>query len=321
MISAENLTKTYVLRTKKGLFTRNVKKIQALQGVSFEIQQGELVGYIGPNGAGKSTTVKILSGILQPDAGNCRVLGLCPWQQRMKHAGNIGVVFGQRSQLWWDLPVEDSFLLLRDIYKVHQEEFRRTMKELTEELDLGNLLDRPVRQLSLGQRMRCELAASLLHRPSVLFLDEPTIGLDAGTRLAVREFIRRINREQGVTMILTTHDMADIESLCSRVMLIGGGKKLLDGDISLLRKGREKRKLVCTLDRPPLQVELAEPGLEISLKQNRLEVQFSPENTPAARLIGEISEKYGILDMTLERTPIDRVVADMYAELAGGGEA
>ena len=169
--------------------------------------------------------------------------------------------------------------------------------------------------------MRCELAASLLHRPSVLFLDEPTIGLDAGTRLAVREFIRRINREQGVTMILTTHDMADIESLCSRVMLIGGGKKLLDGDISLLRKGREKRKLVCTLDRPPLQVELAEPGLEISLKQNRLEVQFSPENTPAARLIGEISEKYGILDMTLERTPIDRVVADMYAELAGGREA
>ena len=145
MISAENLTKTYVLRTKKGLFTRNVKKIQALQGVSFEIQPGELVGYIGPNGAGKSTTVKILSGILQPDAGNCRVLGLCPWQQRMKHAGNIGVVFGQRSQLWWDLPVEDSFLLLRDIYKVPQEEFRPTMKELTEELDLGNLLDRPVR--------------------------------------------------------------------------------------------------------------------------------------------------------------------------------
>lgn len=321
MITAENLTKTYVLRTKKGLLTRNVRKIHALQGVSFEIKPGELVGYIGPNGAGKSTTVKILSGILRPDGGDCRVMGLCPWQQRMQHARNIGVVFGQRSQLWWDLPVEDSFLLLRDIYKVPQEAFRSTLKELTEELDLGKLMDRPVRQLSLGQRMRCELAASLLHRPSVLFLDEPTIGLDAGTRLAVREFIRRINREQGVTMILTTHDMADIESLCSRVMLIAGGKKLLDGDVSLLRQGQEKQTLVCTLDRPPQQVELAAPGLEITLKQNRLEVCFSPERLPAAQLIGEISEKYGILDMTLERMPIDRVVADMYARLTQGGEA
>jgi len=219
----------------KALFRREYSEVAALSDVSFTIEPGEIVGYIGPNGAGKSTTIKVMSGILVPDSGECSIMGFTPWLDRVEYVRNIGVVFGQRSQLWWDVPVIDSFELLRDIYDVKETEYRGNLKLLTETLDLGDLLGTPVRQLSLGQRMRCEIAASLLHGPSILFLDEPTIGLDAVSKIAVRQFIARINREKGVTVILTTHDMSDIEALAKRILLIGKGKLLYDGDLASMR--------------------------------------------------------------------------------------
>ena len=243
MIEMNGISKTYRIRQReaglgnavKHLFSRQYTEIPALQDMSFTIPDGQIIGYIGPNGAGKSTTIKILSGTLQPDCGTCTVNGLVPWEDRKRHVSRLGVVFGQRSQLWWDVPVMESFLLLRDIYSVPEEPFRRNLNRLTELLDLGDLLKTPARTLSLGQRMRCEIAAALLHSPQVLFLDEPTIGLDAVSKLRVREFIREENRLNGTTVILTTHDMQDIDALCSRVLLIGKGRLLLDGTTTQIR--------------------------------------------------------------------------------------
>ena len=200
----------------RGLFSRRYRTVDALREVGFSINQGELVGYIGPNGAGKSTTIKILSGILVPTSGECTVNGLTPWRDRHRHVARIGVVFGQRSQLWWDLPVIESYELLRDIYRIPPKEYLTTRDTLIDAMSISNLLNTPVRQLSLGQRMRCDLVASLLHSPDILFLDEPTIGLDAASKIAMREFVHRLNEDHGVTVILTTHDMDDIEALCQR---------------------------------------------------------------------------------------------------------
>ena len=243
MIQVEHITKTYrvsrrgggLLKAVKALGRRETERVRALDDISFTIPDGELVGYIGPNGAGKSSTIKILSGILTPDSGVCRVDGRVPWQERKRHVAHIGVVFGQRSQLWWDVPVIDSFDLLKDIYRVDPARYRRDLDELTALLDLEQLLRTPARQLSLGQRMRCEVAASLLHDPRVLFLDEPTIGLDAVSKLALRGFILERNRTRGTTVLLTTHDMQDIEALAHRVLLIGRGRLLLDGSFDDVR--------------------------------------------------------------------------------------
>ena len=243
MIQVEHLCKTYrvsrrnggLLEAIKALGRRETTEIRALDDISFTIPDGEIVGYIGPNGAGKSSTIKILSGILTPDSGICTVNGRIPWKERKKHVADIGVVFGQRTQLWWDVPVIDSYALLKDIYRVDDARYNRNVEELTELLDLGDLLRTPTRQLSLGQRMRCEIAASLLHDPKVLFLDEPTIGLDAVSKLAVRSFIQKRNAAHGTTVLLTTHDMQDIEALASRILLIGKGKILMDGTFDDVR--------------------------------------------------------------------------------------
>jgi len=242
-ILVDNLRKTYriserdpgVLGALRGLFQRRHRTVDALSGVSFELEQGELLGFIGPNGAGKSTTIKILAGILRPDGGQVQVDGRNPFSDRERHVARIGVVFGQRTQLWWDLPVGEGFALLRDIYRVDPQRFARTRDELVAMLHLERLLDQPVRQLSLGQRMRAEIAAALLHEPSILFLDEPTIGLDAPSKLAVRDFVRRANRERGTTVLLTTHDMHDIEALAERVIVIGHGRVLADSPVEALR--------------------------------------------------------------------------------------
>ena len=247
MIQVSHLRKTFRVARRgagfsqavKALFRREYEEIHALDDLSFTIRDGEMVGYIGPNGAGKSSTIKVLSGILTPDSGQCLVNGRTPWKDRVAHVKEIGVVFGQRTQLWWDVPVADSFELLKEIYTVPAATYRENLEELTQLLDLGDLLRTPARQLSLGQRMRCEIAASLLHSPKILFLDEPTIGLDAVSKLAVREFILRLNRERGTTVLLTTHDMQDIEALASRVLLIGRGKILLDGTVEDIRRGGE----------------------------------------------------------------------------------
>ncbi len=244
MIVMDNVCKSYKVAKRnaglkeacKALFHRETEEIQALKDVSFQIADGEMVGYIGPNGAGKSSTIKILSGILTPDRGTCSIDGRIPWKNRVEHVKQIGVVFGQRSQLWWDIPVVDSFELIKEIYSITTPAYKDSLEELTSLLQLEEILKTPTRQLSLGQRMRCEIAASLLHRPRLLFLDEPTIGLDAVSKLAVRDFIKKMNTEHGTTVLLTTHDMQDIEAIADRVILIGRGKVLLDGTLQDMKQ-------------------------------------------------------------------------------------
>ena len=244
MITVQNLSKTYKVAKRRAgikeacrsLFKREYEEIHALDHISFQIGDGEMVGYIGKNGAGKSSTIKVLSGILTPDEGTCVVNGKIPWKDRISYVRDIGVVFGQRSQLWWDVPVIDSFELLRDIYSIPNSTYRNNLEELTVLLDLKEILKTPARQLSLGQRMRCEIAASLLHSPSILFLDEPTIGLDAVSKLAVRDFIKQLNQDHKTTVILTTHDMQDIEALTNRILLIGNGSILMDGSPEELKQ-------------------------------------------------------------------------------------
>lgn len=245
MITMEHVCKSYKIAKRDSgikaaltsLFHREYESIHALKDVTFTIGDGEMVGYIGPNGAGKSSTIKILSGILTPDSGTVLINGRIPYKDRVRHVKDIGVVFGQRSQLWWDVPVIDSFELLKDIYTIPEPQYRQSLEELTELLNLNELLRSPTRQLSLGQRMRCEIAASLLHRPRILFLDEPTIGLDAVSKLAVRDFILQQNKIHKTTVILTTHDMQDIEALASRILLIGKGRLLLDGTLDDIKRG------------------------------------------------------------------------------------
>ena len=255
MIELKEISKSFkvskrnpgLTKAAKAFFKRDYEIVQALDKVSFTINEGEMVGYIGPNGAGKSTTIKIMSGILTPDKGECIINGRVPWGDRINHVREIGVVFGQRSQLWWDVPVADSFELLKDIYKIPNNKFKSNMNMLTELLDIEDIIKVPTRQLSLGQRMRCEIAASLLHSPKILFLDEPTIGLDAVSKIAVREFIKKINSENKTTVILTTHDTQDIEALTKRIILIGKGKVLLDGNLQNLKQKFNKSRTI-TID-------------------------------------------------------------------------
>ena len=302
----------------RGLVHRRHRTVHALEDLSFAIESGELLGYIGPNGAGKSTTVKILSGILVPSSGRCEVDGLVPWRQRVRHVANIGVVFGQRTQLFWDLPVIESFELLRDIYRVRQAAYRSALDELAGWLELGPLLDTPARQLSLGQRMRCDLAAALLHRPRLLFLDEPTIGLDAVSKLVVRRFIRELNVERGVTVLLTTHDLDDIEALCRRVLVIAGGKLLIDGSLDALRRrAGGKRRLIIDLAQPaPLHPEDAAHVLEHD--DARLVLQFDPELVSGAQLISAVTQRYPVRDLFVENPRIEELVAELYR---GNGHA
>jgi ABC-2 type transport system ATP-binding protein len=296
------------------LLKRAYRTVHALDRVSFSIEQGELIGYIGPNGAGKSTTVKILSGILVPDGGKCDIDGRVPWKQRIEHVRRIGVVFGQRTQLWWDLPVIESFDLLRDIYRIPEREYRQQRDQLISLMQLQNLLDVPVRQLSLGQRMRCDLVAALLHQPRILFLDEPTIGLDALSKLAVRDFIKMLNREQQVTVILTTHDMDDIEALCQRLIVINEGQIVSDGSIDELRqKLKPERRL--TIDLDDSHDTFHDPdAVVLHRERNRLHLAFNPKQVSASELVRRIMDAYRIRDLYLENPSIEEIIAQLYAE-------
>ena len=299
----------------KALFHKEYETIHALQDVSFTIGDGEMVGYIGPNGAGKSSTIKIMSGILTPDGGTCRINGRVPWKERTAHAREIGVVFGQRSQLWWDVPAADSFDLIRDIYRIGDDAYRRTLTRLTDLLDLGELLKTPVRQLSLGQRMRCEIAASLLHSPKILFLDEPTIGLDAVSKIAVRDFIRAINRENGTTVILTTHDMQDIEALTERILLIGRGRILLDGSLSDLKACHS----ACRTIRVAYEGSRLPAFEQMKILKDRdghAEIALDTAVLSVPEAISLLSSQVEIRDLSVSGESVEELVVSLYQEFA-----
>ncbi|MCI8800143.1 MAG: ATP-binding cassette domain-containing protein [Lachnospiraceae bacterium] len=319
MIELSGISKTYRVARRpagmgnalKSLFSREYTLIPALTDVSFTIRDREMVGYIGPNGAGKSTTIKIMCGVLTPDSGTCVINGRVPYRERIAHVRDIGVVFGQRSQLWWDVPVADSFELIRDIYKVKEDRYRKNVNDLTELLDLGDILQTPVRNLSLGQRMRCEIVASLLHDPKVLFLDEPTIGLDAVSKIAVRKFIRRLNVERGTTILLTTHDMQDIEALTQRVLLIGKGKVLVDGTLAGLKKHIASRKTMTIEYRGPLPTPI-EGMMPLQSDDGRLVLSFDPSEIPVSEAITYFAQNTDLLDVSVSDVTTEEMAAKLY---------
>jgi ABC-2 type transport system ATP-binding protein len=314
LIELEHIARDFVVHRARGRFRRERMTVHAVQGLTFSVERGTILGYIGPNGAGKSTTVKMLTGILVPTAGRVSVAGLVPWEDRVALARRIGVMFGQRVQLWWDLPLVDSLELLRHMYRVPRDRFRESLASLREALDLDPFLRTPVRQLSLGQRIRGELASAMLHEPEILFLDEPTIGLDVVAKQRVRELLREANRERGVTVMLTTHDLADIERLCSRILIIDHGRLIYDGEVNALKEryGPE-RVLVVDLEepQPPLQVE---GGRVIKVEGPRQWIAFERARTNAAQLAAAVASRASLRDLTVEEPEIDDVVRRIYME-------
>ena len=321
-INVNHISKTFkVAKRQSGLkaslksfFKRNYIYIEAVKDVSFEIEKGEIIGYIGPNGAGKSTTIKMLSGILTPDEGTININGLSPSKDRIKYVSNIGVVFGQRSQLWWDIPALDTFDLLKDIYKLDKSEFNKTKGQLIELLDLKNIVNIPVRQLSLGQRMRCEIAASLIHKPSILFLDEPTIGLDAESKIKVRNFIKKINKEMDTTIILTTHDMSDIEALAKRIILIGKGQILYDGNIKNLKEKYDNTKEIQIITKNKLN-KLNKKGI---IKQTKKDYGYNfildTNILSISNFLKYLSNLIDIKDIEIENENIDNIILKLYKD-------
>jgi ABC-2 type transport system ATP-binding protein len=312
LIEARELSRTFVVRRRAGRMSRVRTEVHAVREVTLEIGAGEMVGYIGPNGAGKSTTIKMLTGILVPTSGHLRVAGLEPSRQRTELARRIGVVFGQRTTLWWDLPLRDSFALLQKIYRVDAARHRRTLAEYVELLDLGDLLDTPVRQLSLGQRMRGDITAALLHEPEILYLDEPTIGLDVVSKGRLREFLRTLNAERGTTLLLTTHDLQDIEALCDRVVVIDHGTAVFDGPLAdLHRRGESTRTLVVDLvdEGPPISV----PGAETRKVEGPRQWLTFPADASAAPVVAAVAASYDVADLSIQEPDIEDVIRQIYA--------
>lgn len=321
-IEATGLSKQYVrlLKPKDGgvtrLFRREKQTVNALTDASFTVERGELVGLIGPNGAGKSTTVKLLTGILTPSGGTCTVDGRTPWENRMEHVRHLGAVFGQRMQLWWDVPIRDSYELLRDVYSLSESAWKKRLDELIDALDLAPLLNTPLRQLSLGQRMRAELCGSLLHEPQLLFLDEPTIGLDAVSKLKLRGFLKEENRLRGTTILLTTHDMEDMLALCSRVMVLGHGRLLYDGALdALLRRYDAEHTLRCTFDGTPNWSALPS-SVTLAMDGDASILTYSPTVLPTGDLLRHVMAAGNLREMTLKEQNIDTLIARMYKEMA-----
>ncbi|MFE7192089.1 ATP-binding cassette domain-containing protein [Kitasatospora sp. NPDC057541] len=317
LIELDDVRRTFTVRAKAGRLKREKREVRAVDGLTFTVRAGECVGYIGPNGAGKSTTIKMLTGILVPTAGRLRVAGVDPARERVALARRIGVVFGQRTTLWWDLPLRDSYELARRLYRIPEHRYRANLQRCVELLDLGALLDTPVRQLSLGQRMRGDLAAALLHDPAVLYLDEPTIGLDVVSKGKVRDFLREVNRERGTTVLLTTHDLTDIEQLCDRVMVIDHGRVVYDGGLDGLHAvGDSERTLVVDLAEagPPIEV----PGARVVRVEGPRQWLAFPAQQSAAPLVAAVAARYPLVDLSVREPAIEDVIARMYAEAAIG---
>jgi ABC-2 type transport system ATP-binding protein len=322
MIKVTNLQKHFkVSRHHRGfwgalrnLVSWQVTLVKAVDGISFLIDPGELVGYLGPNGAGKSTTIKMLTGLLVPTAGEIQVKGYVPWKERQSYVAHIGAVFGQRTTLWWDLPVIESLDLLKHIYRIPELAFRKNMEEFCELLELDSFINSPVRSLSLGQRMRADLCAALLHNPPLLFLDEPTIGLDVVAKERIRQFILHTNREHGTTILLTTHDLSDVEKLCERVMIIDHGLLLYDGALSALRdRFGGKRELVVDFAETYISVEVE--GAEVKAREgSRVTYQFERGAVAASDLISQLSMRYRIRDLEVREPEIETTIRRIYEE-------
>lgn len=335
MIEANGLSKTFrVARRRTGLFgglrsvvNPEVRLVKAVHNLSLLVEPGEILGLVGPNGAGKSTTIKMLTGILMPSSGQVRVAGFNPLHQRREMAAHIGVVFGQRTQLWWDLPLIDSLRLLRHLYRVPEQQHQANLVLLRELLDLDEFIATPVRQLSLGQRMRGDLAAALLHDPKLVYLDEPTIGLDVVAKARIREFLLRINAERGVTILISTHDMDDVETLCSRLLIIDHGSKLYDGGLSEIRErfGGE-RLLIATLDSAevdtlprdeqgsPCLLELPEGVCQTRIAGPRIWLSFGKEALPAHELVAWLGSRHRLKDVTFQEPEIEDIIRRIYEE-------
>ncbi|MFR0352838.1 ABC transporter ATP-binding protein [Streptomyces sediminimaris] len=317
LIELDGVEKVFDVRRRTGFLRRERREVRAVDSLSFTVARGEMVGYIGPNGAGKSTTIKMLTGILTPSGGRLRVAGIDPSRERLRLAHRIGVVFGQRTTLWWDLPLIDSYKLMHRMYRIPGARYRENLERCVELLDLADLLEVPVRQLSLGQRMRGDIAAALLHDPEVLYLDEPTIGLDVISKAKVRGFLRELNAERGTTVLLTTHDLQDIEQLCSRVMVIDHGRLMYDGALAGLHEvGESERTLVVDLERelPPID---AAPARVVRVEGPRQWLAF-PAGRSAAALVARIAAEYPLADLSVREPDIEDVIARMYAGAVPG---
>jgi len=314
LIEVHDLERTFDVRRRvEGRRRRVREEVLAVHGLTFSVEAGEMVGYIGPNGAGKSTTIKMLTGILVPTGGHVRVGGLDPSRDRVELARRIGVVFGQRSTLWWDLPLRDSFELLQKMYRISAERYRDNLDRFVDLLDLGAQLDTPVRQLSLGQRMRGDITAALLHDPEVLYLDEPTIGLDVVSKGRLREFLRALNAERGTTLMLTTHDLQDIEALCDRVIVIDHGTAVYDGSLAGLHaQGGSTRTLVVDLvdEAPPIDV----PGATVRKVEGPRQWLSFAADASAAPIVASVASAYDVADLSIQEPAIEDVIRDLYSQ-------
>lgn len=319
-IETRNLSKTFQVLEKKsgllasvsGLFSRKYKSISAVEDVSFSVEEGEIVGFLGPNGAGKTTTLKMLSGLLYPSAGIARVMGYVPWERSVEFRKSFSLVMGQKNQLWWDLPAADSFELHKEIYALDEQEFRKTIHELTNLFDVERLMFKPVRELSLGERMKFELIASLLHKPRLLLLDEPTIGLDVVAQSAIHRCLAEYNRSRKTTILLTSHYMRDVESLCSRILVISGGKLIYGGDIKGLKERFNTNKIlkIQFLNQVPETMRLDLPGALI--KDGVLVCNVRKEDVP--RVMGMVAQCEDVVDIVIEEPPLEEVIEKLFQE-------
>lgn len=326
MIKVENLSKEFKISKKypgfkgalRSFFSTEYTIKKAVDDISFEINDGEIVGYIGANGAGKSTTIKMMTGILTPSSGRIIVVGVIPYENREKNAKNIGVVFGQKTQLWWDLPVSETFPLLKDIYGVSDEEYEERMNYFKEILGLDEFFLSPVRTLSLGQRMRADLAAALIHNPKIIYLDEPTIGLDVVVKESVRKAIKDINEKYGTTIILTTHDLNDIEELCNRIIIIDSGKKIYDGELEGVKEqfGYLTTIEIQLKDKSNIEkinfARFKDDDFKLNMKESKVSITFNKNNISSADIIGEVMKKSKVIDFNIKETSIEDIVKKMY---------
>ena len=326
MIKVENLSKEFKISKKypgfkgalRSFFSTEYTIKKAVDDISFEINDGEIVGYIGANGAGKSTTIKMMTGILTPSSGRIIVDGVIPYENREKNAKNIGVVFGQKTQLWWDLPVSETFPLLKDIYGVSDEEYEERMNYFKEILGLDEFFLSPVRTLSLGQRMRADLAAALIHNPKIIYLDEPTIGLDVVVKESVRKAIKNINEKYGTTIILTTHDLNDIEELCNRIIIIDKGKKIYDGELEGVKEqfGYLTTIEIQLKDKSNIEkinfARFKDDDFKLNMKESKVSITFNKNNISSADIIGEVMKKSKVIDFNIKETSIEDIVKKMY---------